>query len=38
MINALGVFLDINGAFDNLPFHAIKQALEETDAKGQISN
>ena len=28
----------INGAFGNLPFHAIEQALDETDAKGQISN
>ena len=35
---ALGVFLDIEGAFDNIPFIAIKEALESTLAKGNISN
>ena len=35
---ALGVFLDIEGAFDNIPFSAIKDALESTLAKGNISN
>ena len=35
---ALGIFLDIQGAFDNIPFKAIKQALEKTKAKGNVSN
>lgn len=35
---ALGIFLDIEGAFDNIPFSAIKNALEKTAAKGNISN
>ena len=36
--HALGIFLDINGAFDNLPFNAIKDSLDRTEAKGLISN
>ena len=36
--HALGIFLDIEGAFDNLPFEAIKKALDKTEAKGQVSN
>ena len=35
---ALGVFCDIAGAFDNIPFIAIKRALEKTKAKGNVSN
>jgi ribonuclease HI len=35
---ALGIFLDIQGAFDNVPFIAIKRALEKTKAKGNVSN
>ena len=35
---ALGIFLDIEGAFDNIPFKALKNALEATAAKGNISN
>lgn len=35
---ALGIFMDIEGAFDNIPFVAIKSALERTAAKGNISN
>ena len=35
---ALGVFLDIEGAFDNIPFSSIKRALENTPAKGNVSN
>ena len=35
---ALGIFLDIQGAFDNIPFVAIKRALEKTKAKGNVSN
>ena len=26
---SLGIFLDIQGAFDNIPFSAIKEALEK---------
>ena len=36
--NALGIFLDIQGAFDNLPQSSIKEALDRTPAKGKISN
>ena len=35
---SLGIFLDIQGAFDNIPFIAIKEALEKTKAKGNVSN
>ena len=35
---SLGIFLDIAGAFDNIPFIAIKRALEKTKAKGNVSN
>ena len=35
---SLGIFLDIQGAFDNIPFTAIKCALEKTKAKGNVSN
>ena len=35
---ALGIFCDIQGAFDNIPFIAIKRALEKTKAKGNVSN
>ena len=35
---ALGIFLDIEGAFDNIPFTAIKEALEHSIGKGNISN
>ncbi len=35
---AFGIFLDIEGAFDNIPFTAIKRALEKTKAKGNVSN
>ena len=35
---SLGIFLDIQGAFDNIPFSAIKEALEKTKAKGNVSN
>ena len=36
--HVIGVFIDIQGAFDNLPHKAIKTALEKTRAKGKISN
>ena len=36
--HALGIFLDIEGAFDNLPFDSIEKALNKTEAKGQIAN
>ena len=36
--HAMGVFLDIQGAFDNLPHNAIKDALDKTAARGKISN
>ena len=36
--HALGIFLDIEGAFDNLPHWSIKAALDNTPAKGQLSN
>ena len=36
--HVIGVFIDIQGAFDNLPHRAIKKALENTPAKGEISN
>ena len=35
---ALGIFLDIQAAFDCIPFVAIKRALEKTKAKGNVSN
>ena len=35
---ALGIFLDVQAAFDNIPFIAIKRALEKTKAKGKVSN
>ena len=35
---SLGIFLDIQGAFDNIPFTAIKEALEKTKARGNVSN
>ena len=35
--HVIGVFIDIQGAFDNLPHRAIKTALENTPAKGKIS-
>ena len=35
---ALGIFLDVQAAFDNIPFIAIKKALEKTKAKGNVSN
>ena len=35
---SLGIFLDIAGAFDNIPFIAIKRALEKSKAKGNVSN
>ena len=35
---SLGIFLDIAGAFDNIPFTAIKRALEKSKAKGNVSN
>ena len=34
--HVLGIFLDIQGAFDNLPYHAIRKALNRTAAKGMI--
>ena len=34
----MGIFLDIQGAFDNLPHSTIKEALEKTPAKGNVSN
>ena len=36
--HALGVFLDIEGAFDNLPHDSIKRALNQTKAKGMVSD
>ena len=36
--HVLGVFLDIQGAFDNLPHWAIKKALNKTKAKGMVSD
>ena len=36
--HALGIFLDIEGAFDNLPYDTIEEALNKTEAKGQIAN
>ena len=36
--HALGIFLDIEGAFDNLPFDTIEDALNKTEASGQIAN
>ena len=36
--HVIGVFIDIQGAFDNLPHEAIKRALEKTPAKGKISD
>ena len=36
--STMGIFLDIQGAFDNLPHSAIKEALDKTPAKGKISN
>ena len=36
--HVFGIFLDIQGAFDNIPFKAIQKALDETEAKGTISN
>ena len=36
--HALGIFIDIQGAFDNLPNTSIKKALDDTAAKGKISN
>ena len=35
---AMGVFLDIQGAFDNLPIQSIKRALNKTSAKGMIAD
>ena len=34
--HALGIFLDIQGAFDNLPHFAIRKALNKTAARGMI--
>ena len=36
--HALGVFLDIEGAFDNIPHITIKKALDNTAAKGMVSD
>ena len=36
--STMGIFLDIQGAFDNLPHSTIKEALEKTPAKGNVSN
>ena len=36
--HALGIFLDIQGAFNNIPQKSIKEALDKTLAKGKISN
>ena len=36
--HSLGFFIDIQGAFDNLPNTSIKKALNDTVAKGKISN
>ena len=35
--HALGIFLDIQGAFDNIPHFAIEKALNKTAAKGMIA-
>ena len=32
------IFLDIEGAFDNIPFDAIKHALDNSVGKGNIRN
>ena len=36
--HTIGVFLDIQGAFDNLPHTAIQRALEKAIGKGKTSN
>ncbi len=36
--HTIGCFLDIKGAFDNVPFKTIKQAMDKTQAKGMISD
>ena len=36
--HALGVFLDIEGAFDSIPHTTIKKTLDKTEAKGMVSN
>ena len=36
--HALGIFLDEQGALDNIPQKSIKEALDKTLAKGKISN
>ena len=35
--HAMGVFLDIQGAFDNIPIQSIKRALNKTSAKGMVA-
>ena len=36
--HAMGVFLDIQGAFDNIPIKSIKRALNKTAAKGMVAD
>lgn len=36
--HAIGIFLDIQGAFDNLPHCAISKALNTTAAKGMVAD
>ena len=34
----MGVFFDIQGAFDNIPIQSIKRALNKTSAKGMVAD
>ena len=36
--HALGIFIDIEGAFDKVPHQTIKNAVDKTKAKGMISD
>ena len=36
--HTIGVFLDIQGAFDNLPHSAIQKALEKVAGRGKVTN
>ena len=36
--HALGIFLDIEGAFDNIPHSSIKKAIDRSAAKGMIGD
>ena len=36
--HSMGIFLDIQGAFDNIPTQSIKRALNKTSAKGMVAD